>query len=207
MLKKIVIAAALMVASAAHSYAQSDPVSVFSEKVASSCVSFGYEFTVKTATAVTGRGTVVFQDDSYRMNGNGLDIWCDGHTRWTLDHSSKEAYVESVEASSVDYVSSPALLIRSVGEVFTKSSSAASKFNGKSATAVTLLPSMPGTGLKSVVLYFYSGSVPCGASIVLSDGTVTDITLKDFKFSAISGQSFTYDVSSLDKSWLVLDLR
>lgn len=42
-------------------------------------------------------GVLLIQDDCYRAKGNGMEIYCDGSSRWTVDPASKEVYIETAE--------------------------------------------------------------------------------------------------------------
>ena len=64
------------------------------------CVSLHYEFTLSQGVPVQMSGTLLAQDNCYRAKGNGVEIYCDGSTRWTVDPESREVYVE--EAGSLD---------------------------------------------------------------------------------------------------------
>ena len=197
----------LLLAGFSFSLSAGDIIREFSSRVASSCVSFDYSFSVSGETPVTGAGGVIFQNDCYKMLSSGMEIWCDGRTRWTVDHSSEEAYIETVDPSSTDYVSNPSALILAVGSVFTQTSLKPSTFNGKSATSVTLVPSVSGTGLSQVVMYFSADNVPVGAVITVDDGTRATFVIKNFSAAPLSGQSFSYDVKRLGKTYVVTDLR
>lgn len=69
-------------------------------------LSFDFSFTAEGDMTVTGNGSAVIQDDCYHVDTNGLDIWCDGQTRWTIDKESKEVYIEDAGnvASFIDYM-------------------------------------------------------------------------------------------------------
>lgn len=206
-MKRLFLTAMLLICWAASAFAAGDVLADFSARLSSSCVTFDYVFRLKTSAAVTGNGKVTYMSGRYKMAGNGLEVWCDGNTRWTIDHASKEAYLESVEDAGVDFMGNPALLLQAVGTMFTRSSEKQSSFDGKSATQVTLNPSVSGTGLKSVVLYFNSDSVPAGAEINAEDGTSVSISMRNFQFSKPASQSFVFDAGRLDSSYLVTDLR
>ena len=61
--------------------AKSKTLSAFVDKVSVSLVSFDYSFTMPTKKArMTGEGTVKVQGDSFLVDGNGLEVWCDGAT-------------------------------------------------------------------------------------------------------------------------------
>lgn len=63
-------------------------------KLATSRIELSYDCLVGDAN-VHFSGKLTAQGNSYHMTGNGLDIWCDGSTRWTLDTESKEVYIEN----------------------------------------------------------------------------------------------------------------
>jgi len=47
-----------------------------------------------TAGKVQGSGTATIQEGKYIVKGNGLEIYCDGVNRWTVDPDAKEVYIE-----------------------------------------------------------------------------------------------------------------
>lgn len=59
-------------------------------------ISLTYSCSISTnGTLVLLSGSLVLQGDCYHAKGNGLEIYSDGHTRWTVDRESKEVYIES----------------------------------------------------------------------------------------------------------------
>ena len=60
-------------------------------------ISLRYACTVTQDTPVKLSGVLLIQGECYRAIGNGLEIYCDGATRWTVDPASKEVYVETAE--------------------------------------------------------------------------------------------------------------
>ena len=60
-------------------------------------ISLRYACTVTQDTPVKLSGVLLVQGECYRAVGNGLEIYCDGATRWTVDPASKEVYVETAE--------------------------------------------------------------------------------------------------------------
>lgn len=59
-------------------------------------ISLAYNCSISTnGTLVLLSGSLVLQGDCYHAKGNGLEIYSDGHTRWTVDRESKEVYIES----------------------------------------------------------------------------------------------------------------
>lgn len=178
----------------------------FSQRLSSSRLSFSYEFSTKGDLPLKGKGTALIQGRNFIIKGEGLEVRCDGLTRWTMDPVAKEAVAESVESSERDYMTDPALLLSSVEDVFSESSSGKVKFQGKEVDMFILKPKLA-AGLNSVKLYFDAG-LPVFAEVTVKDGTVTVFTLKDMKFLEKADDSlFFFNEASLDSSWIITDLR
>lgn len=194
--------------------AKSKTLSAFVDKVSVSLVSFDYSFTMPTKKArMTGEGTVKVQGDSFLVDGNGLEIWCDGKTRWTIDRISEEALVESVDDSYDSYATNPALMIASIDNAFMEESFGSSKFGGKVVDASVLTPANKGKGSMDIAglkLFFKSGTtILIGAEVTLNDGSVSEFTITNLKFEGAgkTKESFRFDEKTLDSSYVVTDLR
>ena len=216
MRKNIIIAIAAILAAAVPSGAKSKTLSSFIDKVSSSLVSFEYSFTMRTAKSsakMTGAGDVRVQDNAFVMNGNGLEVWCDGRLRWTVDRLAEEALVELVDESADVYATNPALMITSVDAAFEEVSFCAGKFQGKSVDSSVLSPVNKGKhsmDINELKLYFKSGTTTLvGAEVKLNDGSVSEFIIKDFSFSdrLETKESFRFDEKTLDDSYVVTDLR
>lgn len=216
MRKNIIIAIAAILAAAVPSGAKSKTLSSFIDKVSSSLVSFEYSFTMRTAKSsakMTGSGDVRVQDNAFVMNGNGLEVWCDGRLRWTVDRLAEEALVELVDESADVYATNPALMITSVDAAFEEVSFCAGKFQGKSVDSSVLSPVNKGKysmDINELKLYFKSGTTTLvGAEVKLNDGSVSEFIIKDFSFSdrLETKESFRFDEKTLDDSYVVTDLR
>lgn len=213
-LSRIFIVIIALTAMSPVSVAKSKTLDAFVGKVSSSLVSFDYSFTMPTRKAkMTGEGNVKVQGSSFKVDGNGLEIWCDGRTRWTIDRISEEALVESVDDSYDSYATNPALMIASVDNAFKEVSFGGSKFGGKIVDASVLSPlsrgksSMDIAGLK---LFFKSGTTTLvGAEVTLNDGSVSNFTISNLSFeeSGKTKESFRFDEKTLDSSYVITDLR
>ena len=62
--------------------------------------SFDFSYKVEGQAPLTGKGTAVIKESCFHVQTNGLDVWCDGKTRWTVDTEAKEVYIE--DAQDVD---------------------------------------------------------------------------------------------------------
>ena len=182
-------------------------LSLFSQRVQTSLVSFDYSFKVAADLPLTGKGSVEFEGESFHMKGNGLELWSDGESRWTFDSSSMELYIETVDPSCVDYISNPVALLRDASTAFTQTGEKSTVFAGVKAVCVSLVPVDRKTGLGSVSIYFNSENIPVGASVTVSDGTVTTFTFSSFAFKKPEGKKFACDEKSLGGDVLVTDLR
>lgn len=198
------------------SAAKSKTLSNFIDKVASSLVSFEYSFSLKASNSkakMTGEGTVKVQGNSFVMDGNGLEVWCDGSTRWTVDRLAEEALVESVDDSADSYATNPALMITSVDAAFKEDSFGASKFQGKAVDASVLSPLTKGKysmDISQLKLFFKTGtSILVGAEVRLNDGSVSEIVVSNIVFSDPTDDkgSFRFDEKTLTDSYVVTDLR
>lgn len=58
-------------------------------------ISLRYDCTYTEDTPVKLTGVLLIQGDCYRAVGNGMEIYCDGTTRWSVDPVSKEVYIEA----------------------------------------------------------------------------------------------------------------
>ncbi len=215
-MRKTIILAVAILACGLPSMAKSKTLSNFIDKVSSSLVSFDYSFSMKAANSkakMTGSGNVKVQGSSFVMDGNGLEIWCDGATRWTVDRLAEEALVESVDDSADSYATNPALLITSVDAAFEEASFGASKFQGKAVDASVLSPVNKGKysmDISQLKLFFKSGtSILVGAEVKLNDGSISEIVVSNLEFSDSLDEkgSFRFDEKTLTDSYVITDLR
>lgn len=70
-------------------------------------VSFNYSWTTTDKVPVRQSGTAIIDGDCYAIRGGGLDIYCDGQTKWTVDTEAREVYVEP-SGGVRDFIAAPA---------------------------------------------------------------------------------------------------
>ncbi len=63
-----------------------------------------YSIDVSESAKLTGNAVVVSQDGAFHMSGDGIDVYCDGTSVWTMDYKAKEVYIESLDAESGNYL-------------------------------------------------------------------------------------------------------
>ena len=188
-------------------YAQNDAVlnSLYS-KMASSAVSMDYSYVLQSSGIKTmGGGTVTVQDSAYVMRGDGLLISCDGKTVWLVDQEGKEVIIETPSEGEQSYMDNPALLFVNLSETFRVEGV---KVNGKTYTYV-MSPKVS-CGIRTATLVINSESAPTieRAVFALADDKSLDIKIKSMTFSEKKPlTSYFYDISVLDSTWLITDLR
>lgn len=188
------------------------PLERLENRVDSSEITFSYTYRALNGNAsMTGQGNVVLQGDAFILDVNGMEIYCDGTTRWTLDRKAEEMVIESYDSHSEDLSANPAILLRRLTAFFEVSSQSGTEYSGEKAIKVDLTPkSYP--QLRSVTLYFRSGQpasdILIGASIAAADDTVTDFMISDFRYGPKGdADRFSFDEKSLGPDWIITDLR
>ena len=212
----IIAAIALALLFSVPSGAKSKTLGNFIDKVSSSLVTFDYSFTMQTTkskTKMTGSGNVKVQGNAFYTEGNGMEVWCDGSTRWTIDRFAEEALVEAVDDSYDSYATNPALMISAVDDAFNEVSFGSSSFQGKTVDASVLSPIHKGKysmDIAELKLFFKSGTSDLvGAEVKLNDGSVSEFIISGMTFSGMTEkkESFRFDEKTLDDSYVITDLR
>ena len=179
----------------------------FARTLSSGEVRFKYTFEVKGDLPLKGSGAAALCDNAYHIIGNEMEIWCDGRTRWTVDRNTCEAYIETVEQESSDYLTNPVALLSALTRAFEIGSVSDVTLGGKKLQSIRMSPAIAETGLRDVTLYL-SGAVPERVVITVDDGTQTLFRISDYKTLEKSDASaFAFDIASLGREYVVTDLR
>lgn len=177
------------------------------EEMDSKAASLQYEFTfIASGVKTLGDGTLTTQDDAYLMNGNGLKILCDGKSVFLMDEHAKEVIVENVSQGADAYMANPALLFIKLRDVFSISSSS----KGNSQIIYSLSPKVSCGVTQGSLVLSASGEVPVflSGTFTFSSGEKLDVKIKSMTFmSKKSLTHYSIDISTLDSSWVVTDLR
>lgn len=169
--------------------------------------SFRYEFSA-TDSGMRGGGEATVQDGAFHVSGGGLEILCDGTTRWTVDREGREVLIEGVgEDEATRYTMNPALLISDFDRAFVRTGEKSGLFHGRQARAVSYVPSVS-CDVAGVKMYFAGGG-PIGAELTASDGTVMEFGFSGWTFNekAEDLSAFRLDVQNLSSDYIVTDLR
>lgn len=79
----------------AAAFAQQDRLAEIFSHLQTDRISLHVSCVLVTDTEIPLSGDVLIQGGCYRVQGGGMEIYCDGSTRWIVDRSGKEVYVES----------------------------------------------------------------------------------------------------------------
>lgn len=94
MKKILTFAIALCLAAAAM--AQNASIDELRKLVETNRVTADYSFLMQEKISCSG--TITVQQPCFKVVGNGLEIYCDGKSRWTVDREAKEVYIEYSES-------------------------------------------------------------------------------------------------------------
>ena len=175
-------------------------------RMTDSCVTMDYSYVLQSSDIkTTGDGNILLQGSNYVMKGNGLQINCEGNTMWIIDPEGKEVIMQSASEGEQAYMDNPALLFVNLSDAFSVDGV---KKNGSVSTYV--MSPMVSCGITAATLSVTSDPSPVisSAHFILSDGAEMDIKIKSMTFSEKKPlTSFFYDISGLDSSWVITDLR
>lgn len=195
-----------------------DAVTGLVKMISGSQVSLQYSYVVDDGkTKLDGGGKLLLQGESYLMEGDGLKVWCDGKSRWTVDEAAKEVVVENVVRDDAFMV--PVTVIARLHELFVWQSSGERTLFRRSLpesdgveVAATRYVLTPKDGIKSDVseamLYFDSASSLVGGEIKIKGGVSTSFNIYSMDFRPYGDMSpYALSESSFDSSYVVTDLR
>lgn len=168
----------------------------------SHCVAMDCEYTtVIDGIASKGECKVEVQGTSYRMEGLGLEIFCDGESVWVLDPVAKEAIVEPVSDDSFAYMSNPSLLFRDMDKVLTVASATASgigmKYN---------LIARSSCGISKAMLELDKNAVLKTADFTMDNGGRMKINVLSMHTLPLKSKDL-FVPSDFSADWIITDLR
>ena len=134
-------------------------------------VSFNYTVSSRGQASLRMDGKAVVDGACYSLSGNGLEIYCDGTTKWTVDNEAKEVYIESSEGTR-DFLMNPSAWMDKVTGLKSSGTTVSGTFEDKQAGQAfdfkfTSLASAPLSGSTEGFVF--------DASSLGSDWVVTDL--------------------------------
>lgn len=184
-----------------------DVYDAFMQAFKQGSAAFSYSLEARQGSAVLrSEGSAVVQGSAFRLDADGLQIFCDGQLQWTVDTDAREVYIEDAFSASASPVASPAVLLSSADSYFQCISEMPGSFSGQPCYVISLLPRNGGQ-LSSLKLYLSSQGL-VGAKFSLSQGLDSVVTVKDFSLDPIKDTAFfRFERENLDSAWIVTDLR
>ena len=169
-----------------------------------SAVSIECDYTTEIQqTQVVGRSEILVQGNMYTMKGNGLEVFCDGNTVWTIDAAAQEVVIEPCLPQERDYMANPALLLADLDEVFKMHGS---RSLGSGRMEYTLDAFVPCGISKAVLVLAQDGNI-ISAEFVLDEGGVLEVEVSSMKKTEEKQASFFSPDRKFNSDWIVTDLR
>jgi hypothetical protein len=176
--------------------------------VASSCVETTYTFTtILSGMKVQGDHVLEIQGDCWHLEGNGLEIWCDGQSVWTMDVPAKELVIEDADQNGAGALANPAVLLVRMHEWLDVSAKKTSPDGSSVLYVMTPKPDKE-SGIESLDLELRKadGTLRRG-SFVLEDGNKVSLLFSSMKAKEKRPVSYYRPSQTFDMSWIVTDLR
>lgn len=186
-----------------QSFAQ-NPLESLRNMFASETVSMQCDYeTELNGTLVVGHSDVVVQNSMYSMQGNGLEVYCNGKTMWTIDESSYEVVIEPCSAQDMDYMANPVLLLIDIDKLF-RQSSRRNLGNGK---VEYVFDAVAESGVTKAILVLKSDGTVDRGTFILEDGNEFTVQVTSMKRTEEKPASFFSPQRKFGSDWVVTDLR
>ena len=95
---KFIVLFLAWIGGALSAFAQALPQEL-QQQLATHLVQADFTYVSEADVTIQGEGKLCVQDSCYVLDLGVLQIYCDGHRRWTVDRDAKEVYIESVNGS------------------------------------------------------------------------------------------------------------
>ena len=172
------------------------------DALSASCVTMRCTYSMNVSqTRLTGEAEVSLQGASYKMTGNGLQVYCDGSKVWTVDSASKEVYVEAVDDLAANSLANPAALFMRLGSSFDVVSSLQSGGN----FFYRMSPKVD-CGVLSAELVLSSDGKPVSAVFVLEDSLKVDVSVKSMTVEKTKPEDDFRPQVAFGSDWIIIEL-
>ena len=127
-------------------------------------------------------GSVVASGGAYKMENNELELFCDGETKWIVNHSGKEISIFHHDPGHTDIVENPMGFFGTIDKGYTFSEK--SSLDNKGLYIIELKPKNKHTAYKTITLGIEPGSYnPRQVRYTAKDNTVYTIIISKFTSS------------------------
>ncbi len=205
--KVYILLAFLLLSCAGKSAAQTDGLlDRLYGRFASSCIELEYTYVTRmSGVKLEGSGNLHVQGDMWYNAGNGIEIWCDGSTVWTVDPVSEEVIIEPVSEDDAEGLLNPAFLFVRMNEHFNVSR----KLGGSDGrTVIYVLEPKEDMDIEyfNVELASSDASIRSGL-MAMEDGNEVKISVSSMKEAEKKPATFFRPSQTFGDSWIVTDLR
>jgi hypothetical protein len=164
-------------------------------------ISAEYEMIVQQMPVV-GNSEILLQGKMYHLQGNGLEVFCNGDALWTIDESSKEIVIEPCDALYDAYVANPLLLLAELDSYFQIKSQKQAGSNTE-----YVLHAIKDCGISQAQLSLSIDGRVLSGSFLLEDGTAVMIKVADMKKADPVSESAFTPSRTFSSDWIITDLR
>lgn len=153
------------------------------------------------------KGSVVASGSAYKMENNELELFCDGETKWIVNHPAKEISIFHHDPGHTDIVENPMGFFGSLDKGYTFSEK--SSLDNKGLYIIELKPKNKHTAYKTITLGIEPGSYNPGlVRYTAKDNTVYTIIISKFTSSGQPSAPFSFRLSEpYPSGYFVNDLR
>lgn len=176
------------------------------DNLRNACVELDYSYVAEVSgVKINGNGLLQFQDMLWHMDGNGIEMWCNGTDIWSADMEAKEVIVETVSTDNSTEFTNPAVLFIRMKDFFDLKDTAKGT-DGDSVIYVMNPKTESDIEWLNVEIRKSDASL-LGGSFALADGNSVRLKVSSMKFMQKKPVSYYRPSVSFDSSWIVTDLR
>ena len=179
----------------------------FYQGVLDSCLDVSYTYSTRiSGINHTGEGTLLSQGMMWKLDGNGVQMYCDSQSVWIIDTQMKEVVIEPApEDERAQWMSNPAVIFSRLSALFNVNESLSSS-DGKAVIYILKPKEDSDIDFCNIELLKSDASIR-NASVALSDGTLIKIEVSSMKLTPKTSIEAFRPHMSFDSSWIVTDLR
>lgn len=204
---KSLLAAVLLLVPVLSNAQDTSLLTKFYQGIADSCLDISYTYSTRISGIENkGQGTLLSQGMMWKLDGNGVQMYCDSLSVWIIDPQMKEVVIEPApEDERTQWMSNPAVIFSRLSTLFNVNEALPSR-DGK-AVIYVLKPKDPGDIDFCNIELLKSDASVRNASVALSDGTLIKIEVSSMKLTPETSVEAFRPHMSFDSSWIVTDLR
>ncbi len=167
-------------------------------------VSFDYSYVMKGSNvSLRGGGSLTVQGSCYFIEGDGLQIWSDGSSVWTIDDMEGEVVIESADSVG-GFAANPLLTIAHCGELYVwDADGRVASFGGVACREFSLTPKAK-VEFTDVRLYIADDKL-VGAVMGVAKNTIS-FTITSYK-SSPADPSVVFVPETFPEDSIITDLR